>query len=98
MEEKNNEGGKYLENVNSFFCGGEEKRRGKKRKTFGEGKYLILEEKENGEGKGGKYVKKEILFLVKAKKNGEGKGGNDLKKEINGDANRPTNMAGLPEG
>ena len=43
-----------MENVNSFFCGGEEKRRGKKRKTFGEGKYLILEEKENGEGKGGK--------------------------------------------
>ena len=57
-----------------------------------------MEEKKNGEGKGGKYVKKESLFLVKAKKNGEGKGGNDLKKEINGDANRPTDMAGLPEG
>ena len=39
--------GKYLEKENISFCGGEEKWRRKRRKIFGEGKYIYFaDEKE----------------------------------------------------
>ena len=34
-----------------------------------------MEEKNNGEGKGGKYLEKENIFFAEEKKNREGKGG-----------------------
>ena len=42
-------------------------RRRKRRKTFGKGKYLFLEEKKNREGKGGKYLRKGNIFFVEEK-------------------------------
>ena len=50
----------YLEKENIFFCGGEEKRRRKRKTIFGEGKYFFFEgEKKSGDGKGGNYLDKE---------------------------------------
>ena len=65
MEKKNGEGkaGNYFERKKYIFCGGEEKRRKERRKTFGEGKYLFAEEKKNGEGKGGKHLEMENILL-----------------------------------
>ena len=45
---------KYIWRRKILVCGGEEKRRWKRREIFGEGKYFIVEENKNGEGKGGK--------------------------------------------
>ena len=42
-----------------IFCGEKEKRRRERRKIFGEGKYIFVEEKMNIEVKGGKYLEKE---------------------------------------
>ena len=50
--------------------------RRKGRKIFAEGKYILMEEKKNGEGKGGKYLERENIFF-----GGEGKGGKYLEKE-----------------
>ena len=80
--------------IPSFFKNFE-KRRKRRRKIFGIGKYVFLwrrlkaekeniffaVEKKNGEGKGGKYLEKENIFFAEEKKNGEGKGGKYLGME-----------------
>ena len=38
------------------------------------GKYISMEEKKNGEGKGGKYFEKEIIFFAEEKEDEKGKG------------------------
>ena len=43
-------------------CGGERTQRMKRRKIFGEGKYLDDGGEENREGKGGKYLEKENIW------------------------------------
>ena len=64
--------------------GGEKEQRRKRRKIFGEGKYLekekiwSTEDKKNGEGK---YLEKENIWSAEEMKNGEGKGGNHSDKE-----------------
>ena len=47
-------GGNILRRKNMCFCGFEEKQRRKRREILGEGKYFIVEENKNGEGKGRK--------------------------------------------
>ena len=47
-----------------IFFGGEEKQRRKRRKIFGEGKYIFG----GGEGKGGKYLEKNIYVVEEKKK------------------------------
>ena len=93
MEEKKKE--EYIWSKKISFCGGEENRKRKRRKIFEEGIYLFGgEEKKNGEGKGGKHLEKEHMFLWRRKKQrmeniwrrniffcrGEGKGGKYLEK------------------
>ena len=53
-----------------FFCfGSRRKTEMEKDKIFGDRKYFFLEEKKNGEGKGGKYLEKEnIFFQVRRKR------------------------------
>ena len=60
---------------NIFFA--EERER---RKIFGDGKHLFVEVKKNGEGKEGKYLKKENIFLQRRRNNRDRKG--YLEKEI----------------
>ena len=43
--------------------------------------YFFVEEKKNQEGKGGKYLEKENIFLAEVKKNWKGKGGKYMEKE-----------------
>ena len=75
--EKEKEGNKWRK---VFFCfGSRRKTEMEKDKIFGDRKYFFLEEKKNGEGKGGKYLEKENICSVEAKKNSrEGKGGEYL--------------------
>ena len=42
----------------------------------------LVEEKKNGNGKGGSYLKTKNIWLVEKKNKREGKGGKYLKKEI----------------
>ena len=52
----------------NYVFGGKEKQRRKGMNDFGERKYIFCRRKQNGEGKGGKYLKKDnILFLVEKK-------------------------------
>ena len=57
------------------------KKRRERRKISREGKHIFAEETKHGEGKGGLYLEKEIIFFVEEKKNGEGKGRKYLEKE-----------------
>ena len=66
---------------------GEQKRRSKRRTIFGEGKYIFVVGKKNGEGKAGKFI-----FLWGRKK-WRSKFGKYLEKEINGDTDQLTNKA-----
>ena len=59
--EKEKEGNKWRK---VFFCfGSRRKTEMEKDKIFGDRKYFFLEEKKNGEGKGGKYLENENIFL-----------------------------------
>ena len=59
MKNREGNGRKYLEKKIIFVL--EEK---KKRKIFGEGKYFFVEEKNNGEGKEGKYSENQDTFRI----------------------------------
>ena len=48
------------EKGNIFFCGGEDERRRKRRKTFRGGKYIYCGGIEEGRGNGEKYLEKEM--------------------------------------
>ena len=55
----------------NIFCGGEEKRRRKGRKIFGEVNIFSTEAQKNREGKGGKYLEKENILFWRRRKRGE---------------------------
>ena len=65
----------------NIFCGGEEKRRRKGRKIFGEVNIFSTEAQKNREGKGGKYLETEKIYFSGIEENGERKGGGYLEKE-----------------
>ena len=50
-----------------FFCGGEVKRRRKRSKIFGEGKYVFFVEKKNREGKGEWNFERGNIFFAEEK-------------------------------
>ena len=62
------EEGKYI------FSKGEEQQRSKRETIFGEGKYIFVAGKKNREGKGGKYLEKEIIWSAGGQ---DGPGGPD---------------------
>ena len=69
------------ENFVLFSKNFERKKRRERRKISREGKYIFAEETKHGEGKGGLYLEKEIIFFAEEKKNREGKGRKYLEKE-----------------
>ena len=77
-----------------FFCGGEVKRRRKRSKIFGEGKYVFFVEKKNREGKGEwnfergniffaeeKVKEGKYIFFLEEERNENGRWGNHLEKK-----------------
>ena len=62
----------------NIFCGGEEKRRRKGRKIFGEVNIFSTEAQKNREGKGGKYLETEKIYFSGIEENGKRKGGGDI--------------------
>ena len=61
----------YFEKEIIFSCGGKEECA---RKIFGERKDIFVEEKKNGEGKGGKYLERENVTMARQSTNKERSG------------------------